>query len=458
MELKAVILAAGQGKRMQSTLPKVLHPVGGQPMLTHVLRAATDLQTAAQLVVHAPNVSEQLKQAPLAESVEWVAQPTPQGTGHALLCAIEQLHDDCRILVLYGDVPLVETTVLKELVSKTPLDAVGLLTTQVLDPTGLGRIVRDDKGAVVRIVEHKDATDQERQIKEINTGIFCLNAKDCRRWLPKLACNNAQNEYYLTDIVALAQAEGTPVFGLAVEDNLQFQGVNDRWQWSQVERLYQQRGARKLIESGVWVADSERLTIRGNVSVAPGASLDVGVVLEGDISIEAGAIIGPYVHLKNVSVGTKAEIRSHSVLEEAQVASRATVGPFARLRPGAVIAEEALVGNFVEVKKAIVGKGSKVSHLSYVGDATIGQMANIGAGTIFCNYDGANKYHTTVEDNAFVGSGSELVAPVTIGAGATVGAGTTVTKDVPSKTLCIRRAKQQNIDGWTRPTKNKETT
>jgi bifunctional UDP-N-acetylglucosamine pyrophosphorylase/glucosamine-1-phosphate N-acetyltransferase len=458
MDLIAVVLAAGQGKRMQSDLPKVLHPVGGQPMLLHVLNAAFSLDPSQCIVVHATDAAPALRAATSAlhHKVQWVEQPSPKGTGHAVACALETLTQAGRVLVLYGDVPLIEPETLAAFIAHTPKDAVGVITMVASDPTGLGRIVRNGQGEVVEIVEHKDATEAQRAIQEVNTGIFCLSAEALRQWLPQLACDNAQQEYYLTDIIALAVAQKTPVVGMPLVDTEQVLGVNNRRQWTQAEQTYQRRKAWEWVDKGVHIADPARLTIRGNVQLAKDAFCDVGVVLEGDVVIETGARIGPYVHLKDTTVGAGATVLTHTVSDGASIAAGARVGPFARLRPGAQVGTDAMVGNFVEVKKASIGSRSKVSHLSYVGDATIEADVNIGAGTIFCNYDGINKHHTTVQEGAFIGSGSELVAPVTVGSHATVGAGTTVTKDVPPDTLCIRRAKQQNIEGWQRPVKAKE--
>ena len=452
MELIAVILAAGQGKRMQSATPKVLHLIGGQPMLTRVIWAAAELSPKQTIVVHSPEALDALQAAlPTIEGLSWAEQSTPKGTGHALSCAMDQVTGSGRILVLYGDVPLVCPKTLKRFVETTPEDAVGMLTFHADDPSGLGRIIRE-AGKIAAIVEHKDATPAQKNINEVNTGIYCVPVELLKRWLPQLACDNAQNEYYLTDIIALAAQENVDVVGMPVHEQSEVLGINNRAQWAKAEQAFQTRQAMGFIEAGVWIADPNRFTCRGSFTFGEDVHLDVGVVLEGNVVLGNNVSIGPYTHLRDVSIGDRVRVLSHSVLTQASVAKDAQVGPFARLRPGADVREQALVGNFVEVKKSVIGPKTKVPHLSYVGDAILGASVNVGAGCIFCNYDGVQKHQTVVKDNAFIGSGSQLVAPLEIGRGATVGAGTTVTKSVPDKGLCIRRATQKTVEDWDRPT------
>lgn len=452
MTLAVVTLAAGKGSRMKSDLPKVLHPLAGKPMLAHVLSSAAALGDA-KLHVVIGHRAEQVKQQITGFDVNWALQTEQNGTGHAVAQAMPAVAADATVLVLYGDVPLIRTATLKKLLQTTQNNTLALLTVKLADPTGYGRIVRNAAQAIEAIVEHKDASVEQLAITEVNTGILAVSAAQLNEWLPKLSANNAQGEYYLTDIVAMAVSEGVAVEAIHPEDEFEVQGVNDRLQLAQLERVFQRQQADELLRQGVSLADPDRIDIRGTLSVGTDVVIDVGCVFEGDVVLENGVHIGPYCVIKNSHIGADSHLQAYSHLEQAKLAAHCNVGPYARLRPGADLHNNAKVGNFCEVKKAIVGEGSKVNHLSYIGDAEIGKNANIGAGTITCNYDGVNKFKTEIGDNAFIGSNSALVAPVTIGANATVGAGSTVTKDVAAEQLAVARGKQRNIDGWQRPTK-----
>lgn len=453
---RIVILAAGQGKRMYSALPKVLHPLAGKPLLEHVLQAALGLSSSAQPIVIYGHEGERIRTALAAWDLSWVIQEQQLGTGHALMQALPQLRDDEQVLVLYGDVPLISPETLQRFIQETPAGAIGLMTANLPEPTGYGRIVRDEKNKVVAIVEEKDADAKTRQLSEINTGIYYVPAAYLKRWLPRLSKANAQGEYYLTDIVPLALAEKINIHTTqpaAVEEIL---GVNDRVQLNRLERFYQERYAQKLMQQGVALADPRRFDVRGELTVGRDVVIDVNVVIEGRVIIGDGCIVGPQVYLRNTHLRDRVEIKANSVLDGAEVGADCIVGPFARLRPGTVLAAKAHVGNFVEIKNSYIDEASKVNHLSYVGDAEVGKRVNIGAGTITCNYDGANKNKTWIGDDAFIGSGTELVAPVTVGKGATIGAGSTITRDAPPQQLTLGRTKQQSIEGWQRPERKKE--
>ena len=453
MTLAVVTLAAGKGSRMKSDLPKVLHPLAGQPMLAHVLASAAALRDARQHVVighGADKVREQIT----AHDVCWAIQSEQKGTGHAVAQAMPDVDGDATVLVLYGDVPLIKTETLQKLLDDTHQGQnLALLTVELDDPTGYGRIVRDDSGNIQAIVEHKDATPEQHKIREVNTGILAVSAKRLNEWLPALSSNNAQGEYYLTDIIAMAVDHGVAVRAIHPQDEYEVQGVNDRLQLAELERVYQRQQADELMRQGVSLADPARIDIRGKVSVGADVRIDVGCVFEGDVELADGVHIGPYCVIKNSVLGRGTQVESHSLIDQAQLAEDCSVGPFARLRPGADLADGAKVGNFCEVKKAVIGKGSKVNHLTYIGDAEIGAHANIGAGTITCNYDGVNKFKTEIGDHAFIGSNSSLVAPVSVGAAATVAAGSVITKDVADEELAVARGKQRNISGWERPQK-----
>ena len=454
MNLAVVTLAAGKGSRMKSDLPKVLHTLAGKPMLVHVLESAQALGGATQHVVighGAQKVRDTITDIP----VQWALQSEQKGTGHAVAQAMPDVHPDATVLVLYGDVPLIRTQTLQQLLNETASNhSLALLTVELDNPTGYGRIVRNAQGEIQAIVEHKDANAEQHKIKEVNTGILAVSAKHLNAWLPKLSANNAQGEYYLTDIIAMAVAQGVPVNAIHPQDEFEVQGVNDRLQLAELERVYQRRLADDLMRQGVSLADPSRIDIRGSLKVGSDVVIDVGCVFEGEVVLEDGVHIGPYCVIKNSHLGAQTAVEAFCHLEDAKSEQDCHIGPYARLRPGADLKNHAKVGNFCEVKKSVVGEGAKVNHLTYIGDAKIGKEANIGAGTITCNYDGVNKFKTEIGDHAFIGSNSALVAPVTIGAGATVGAGSVITKDVDAEQLAVGRGKQRNIDGWERPKKS----
>lgn len=455
-KLSVVILAAGQGKRMYSDLPKVLHPLAGQPMLARVIATARTLSPMVLSVVYGHGGAKVRAHFAQAADLAWVEQTEQLGTGHALKMALPVLPASGRTLVLYGDVPLITADTLQTLLA-TPADSVALLTDQLAQPTGYGRVVRDAAGQVCRIVEEKDANAAEKALTEINTGILVLPTAKLAGWLGALTNQNAQGEYYLTDLIALAVAEAVPVHGLPVPASWQAVGVNDKRQLAALERVFQRIQAEQLLLAGVTLADPERIDIRGELACGRDVILDVGCIFEGTVSLGNGVQIGAYCVLKNVSVAAGTQIAPFSHLEGAQVGEGAKIGPFARLRPGAQLAAHTHIGNFVEIKNSTLGEGSKVNHLSYVGDADIGAQVNVGAGTITCNYDGVNKSRTTLETGAFIGSGTMLVAPVTVEAGATIGAGSVISKTAPAGQLTLSRAKQISLAAWQRPTKKSTT-
>ncbi len=449
--LHVVILAAGEGKRMKSALPKVLQPIAARPMLAHVIDAARELQPAAVHVVYGHR-GGQVRAAFAADaSLQWVEQAEQLGTGHAVQQALPGVPDDARVLVLYGDVPLITAATLKRLLDAP--GALAVLAAEPADPAGYGRIVRDAEGNVARIVEQKDATDDERAIGIVNTGVIAADAAALRRWLAALRNDNAQGEYYLTDVFAQAAAEYSPAEIVLVADPMEAEGANDPWQLSQLERVFQLRAVRALCAQGVRFADPARIDVRGRVSAGSDVEIDVDVVFEGDVALGDNVRIGPFTRLRDVSLSAGTVVRAHCDLEGARTDGAATIGPYARLRPGTVLADGVHVGNFVEAKNTTMGAGSKANHLAYLGDARIGGKVNVGAGTITCNYDGVNKSTTTIGDGAFIGSNSSLVAPVTIGAGATIGAGSVITTDAPDDKLTVARGQQRTIDGWRRPAK-----
>ncbi len=451
--MSVVILAAGKGTRMYSDLPKALHPLAGKPMVQHVIDAAMKLGAKNVHLVYGHG-GELLKSTLHNDALNWVLQAEQLGTGHAMQQAAPHFADDEDVLMLYGDVPLIAVETLTRLLAAKPQGGIGLLTVKLQDPSGYGRIVREN-GTVVGIVEHKDANDQQRQINEINTGILVANGRDLKRWLGKLNNNNAQGEFYITDIIALAHAEGNKIEAVHPARLSEVEGVNNRLQLSQLERVYQAEQAEKLLLAGVMLLDPARFDLRGVLEHGRDISIDANVIIEGMVKLGNRVKIGAGCILRDCVIGDDCEISPYSVLEDAQLEAACTVGPFARLRPGAELAEGAHVGNFVEIKKARLGKGSKAGHLSYLGDAEIGDDVNIGAGTITCNYDGANKHKTIIGDGVFVGSDTQLVAPVTVGKGVTIAAGTTVTRDIADNELVLSRVKQVHIQGWQRPTKKK---
>ncbi|RPH23321.1 bifunctional UDP-N-acetylglucosamine diphosphorylase/glucosamine-1-phosphate N-acetyltransferase GlmU [Buttiauxella warmboldiae] len=451
--MSVVILAAGKGTRMYSDLPKVLHTLAGKPMVQHVIDAANKLGAQRVHLVYGHG-GDLLRNTLSDGSLNWVLQAEQLGTGHAMQQAAPFFADDEDILMLYGDVPLISVESLQRLRDAKPQGGIGLLTVKLDDPTGYGRIAREN-GNVVGIVEHKDATQEQRKIDEINTGILVANGADLKRWLAKLDNNNAQGEFYITDIIALAHHEGREITAVHPDRLSEVEGVNNRLQLSRLERVYQSEQADKLLLAGVMLRDPARFDLRGELTHGRDVEIDTNVIIEGSVTLGHRVKIGTGCVIKNSVIGDDCEISPYTVVEDATLAAACTIGPFARLRPGAELAEGAHVGNFVEMKKARLGKGSKAGHLSYLGDAEIGDNVNIGAGTITCNYDGANKFKTIIGDDVFVGSDSQLVAPVTVARGATIGAGTTVTRNVGEGELVIGRIKQRHIQGWQRPVKKK---
>lgn len=452
--LNIVILAAGLGKRMQSSLPKVLHPVAGKSMLAHVVENARMLEPS-RIVVVVGHGAEAVKAAFANEAgLDFVLQSPQQGTGHAVMQAVPLLDSDPQslTLVLYGDVPLVQSNTLRNL-----LDACGggvaVLTEKLADPSGYGRIVRNGSGQVQRIIEHKDATPAELTINEVNTGIVAAPTARLKHWLSQLRNDNAQGEYYLTDIIGMAVAEGISVGAAHPSASWETLGVNSRAQQAQLERLWQAEQARRLLDDGVTLVDPARFDLRGTLQCGRDVFIDAGCVFEGHVVLEDGVRVGPHCVVRHSNVGAGTIIEAFSHLDNARIGAGARIGPYARLRPGADIGDDAHVGNFVEIKKSHLGKGSKANHLSYIGDAKVGERVNIGAGTITCNYDGVNKFQTIIEDDAFIGSDTQLVAPVRVGKGATLGAGTTLTKDAPAGQLTVSRTRQQAVAGWQRPVK-----
>ncbi|MBN6150419.1 bifunctional UDP-N-acetylglucosamine diphosphorylase/glucosamine-1-phosphate N-acetyltransferase GlmU [Xanthomonas sp. AmX2] len=451
LPLHVVILAAGEGKRMKSVKPKVLQPIAGRPMLAHVVDTARALQPEAIHVVYGHGGDAVRAAFGDQPDLVWAEQAQQLGTGHAVQQAMAEVPDAATVLVLYGDVPLIRADTLLRLLHSPGRLAV--LVAEPEEPAGYGRIVRDAEGKVAAIVEHKDADDEQRHIRTINTGIVTAESTALRRWLTQLRNDNAQGEYYLTDVFAAAAAEFTPAEMVLVADPLEAEGANDPWQLSQLERAWQQRAARALCVQGAHLLDPNRFDQRGRVRVGRDVRIDVDVVLEGDVELGDGVSIGPFVRLKDVTLAAGTEVRAHCDLEGVVTQGAVQIGPFARLRPGTVLADGVHIGNFVETKKVVLGVGSKANHLTYLGDAVIGSGVNIGAGTITCNYDGVNKWQTTIGDRVFVGSNSALVAPVTLGDGATIGAGSVITRDAPPEQLSVARARQSTLEGWTRPKK-----
>lgn len=450
--LDIVILAAGQGSRMKSSLPKVLHTIGGKPMLQHVIDAAS-VMGDNQVHVVIGHGAEKVEAELTGQGVKFALQAEQLGTGHAVAQAMPQVANDGVVLVLYGDVPLTRTETMADLVKIAEQGDFGLLTVNLDNPTGYGRIVRDDASNVVAIVEQKDANPEQLAISEVNTGILAVPAALLNQWIPELSSNNAQGEYYLTDIIAMAATQGIRIQAIQPQTEQEVQGVNNRMQQAELERWYQLRQAEALMLEGVTLADPARIDIRGEVTVGHDVAIDINVILEGQVSIGDNVTIEANCIIKDSVIGSGSYIKANSMLEKAELAGNCEIGPFARLRPGSKLANKAKIGNFVETKKANIGEGSKVNHLTYIGDAEIGAVVNVGAGTITCNYDGVNKSKTEIGDGAFIGSNSSLVAPVKVGAGATVGAGSTITKDIEADQLAVTRAKQVNLKSWQRPVK-----
>lgn len=453
MTLGVVILAAGRGTRMCSNLPKVLHPLAGQPLLAHVLNAAATLDAAQQVVVFGHG-GAQVPAALAERDCTWVEQVEQRGTGHAVQLALPALAPSVeRVLVLYGDVPLITSATLRRLLTVSANTALGLLTAELCNPTGYGRIVRNHAGRVLRIVEQRDATLAEQEISEVNTGFLVADRAQLTDWLARIKNDNAQGEFYLTDVIALAAQDGITVASTQPGCLVEVTGVNDRVQLAELERIYQHQAAEKLMRSGVSLADPARFDLRGTLHADSDVSLDINVIIEGEVRLATGVRVGPNCVLKNCSIGANTEIFANCVIEGAEVGANARIGPFARLRPAAQLADDTHVGNFVEIKKTTLGRGSKANHLSYLGDAEIGAGVNIGAGTITCNYDGVNKSLTQIGDAAFIGSNTALVAPVKVGAGATIGAGSVISRDAPAQQLTLTRSRQTTIPSWQRPQK-----
>ena len=451
--MNVVILAAGQGKRMHSDLPKVLHPLAGRPLLAHVLDTARSLGPSCVCVVYGHG-GERVRETIGDDGIAWVRQEPQLGTGHALQQALPALGPDAQTLVLYGDVPLTRAETLRALGTAAG-DGVALLTVTLDDPTGYGRIVREG-GAVKRIVEEKDATAAERAMREVNTGIMVLPTRKLARWLTGLRDDNAQREYYLTDVIAAAVAERVPVRAVQPASAWETLGVNSKAQLAELERVYRQDVAGRLLAAGVTLADPARIDVRGKLECGRDVAIDVNCVFEGDVVLGDRVSLGANCVLRNVRIDAGTRVEPFCHLEEADIGRNCRIGPYARLRPGAQLAEDVHIGNFVEVKASTIGAGSKANHLAYIGDSEVGRNVNVGAGTITCNYDGANKHRTVIEDDVFIGSDTQLVAPVRVGRGATLGAGTTLTEDAPPGELTISRARQMTIPNWKRPVKTKK--
>ncbi|WP_233117076.1 bifunctional UDP-N-acetylglucosamine diphosphorylase/glucosamine-1-phosphate N-acetyltransferase GlmU [Aggregatibacter actinomycetemcomitans] len=451
--LSVVILAAGKGTRMYSDLPKVLHPIVGKPMVKHVIDTAKQLGARNIHLVYGHG-GDLIQQRLAGEPVNWVLQTEQLGTGHAMQQAAPFFADDENILMLYGDAPLITKDTLEKLIAAKPDNGIALLTVVLDNPTGYGRILREN-GNVVGIVEQKDANVEQLNIQEVNTGVMVSDGASFKKWLAQLDNNNAQGEYYMTDVIALANRDGCQVAAVQAVDLMEVEGANNRLQLTALEQYFQQKQARELLLAGVMLLDPNSFKLRGELSHGKDVEIDMNVILNGKVRLGNRVKIGAGCVLTNCDIGDDVEIKPYSVLEDASVGANAAIGPFSRLRPGADLAENTHVGNFVEIKKAYIGKGSKVNHLTYVGDAEIGKDCNIGAGVITCNYDGANKFKTTIGDNVFVGSDSQLVAPVTIESGATIGAGSTIRYDVKRDELVTTRVPQKHVQGWERPTKKK---
>lgn len=452
MKLGILILAAGEGTRMRSKLPKVLHRLAGRPLLSHVIETARDFSPDEITLVYGHG-GEQVRDLLDADDLDWCEQKERLGTGHAVIQALPFLHRVDQVVILYGDVPLISDATLQAMLNGLQSSDLVLLTVKLDDPAGYGRIVRNEAGQITAIVEQKDASESQLAISEINTGIMAVKRSRLEAWLDSIDNNNSQQEYYLTDVIALAVKDGVEIKAVSPGSEEEVMGINDRRQLAHLERHYQRQQAEALMRSGATLADPDRLDIRGNLQAGIDVFIDCNAIFEGDVELADGVRIGPNVLIKNALIKENVEILANSVIEDCVIGSGCRVGPFARIRPETELAENVHIGNFVEVKKSQVASGSKINHLSYVGDSQIGSKVNIGAGTITCNYDGANKHQTIIGDNAFIGSDTQLVAPVTVGAGATIGAGSTITKDTPPGKLTLSRSKQTSIEDWQRPVK-----
>ena len=454
MKLSIVILAAGQGTRMHSALPKVLQPLAGRPLLAHVVDCSEALGADDVCVVYGHG-GQRVPEAFAGQGLRWALQAEQLGTGHAVLQAMPGTPAANRVLVLFGDVPLLRPETLQKLLAACPAGELALLTVDMEDPSGYGRIVRDN-GDVARIVEHRDATAAEREIREINTGVLCCAARQLKGWLVRLRNDNSQGEYYLTDVIGMAVAEGVRVHGIKADSWVEVMGINDRKQLAEAERALQRRLVGELMAKGVSFADPERVDIRGSLNCGRDVWIDVNNVFEGDVTLGDNVRIESNNVIRNTTIGSGTVVHPNCHIEASATGPDCEIGPFSRLRPGVELADRVKIGNFVEVKKSRIASGSKVNHLTYIGDTDIGTNVNVGAGTITCNYDGANKHRTVIGDGAFIGSGVELVAPVEIGAGATIGAGSTISKDAPPDKLTVERSRQVTVEGWRRPVKKKD--
>lgn len=456
MKITTIILAAGKGTRMCSELPKILHKIANRPLLQHVYDMSSDLENNTIKIV-VGHGAELVTEALSHLEADWIEQKQQLGTGHAVQQTSDQIADSDTVLILYGDVPLLKLTTVKLLISNVNDRSLALLTVNLADPSGYGRIIRNDAGQVTKIIEEKDATPDQKKINEVNTGIMAVQGKQLKKWLSRLNNSNAQGEYYLTDVIEMAVADQINIVTSRPETEDEVLGVNNRMQLSYLERIYQQEQANSLMARGVTLRDPMRFDQRGTIeSLGQDIEIDINVILEGKNSIGSHVKIGANTNIKNSIIGDNVEILANCIIEDATIGQGSKIGPFARLRPESVLANDVHIGNFVEIKKSSVASGSKINHLSYIGDTTVGSKVNIGAGTITCNYDGANKFRTVIEDGAFIGSDSQLVAPVRIGKNATIGAGSTITKDSPENQLTLSRAKQISLAGWQRPVK-KET-
>ncbi|KAB2970765.1 bifunctional N-acetylglucosamine-1-phosphate uridyltransferase/glucosamine-1-phosphate acetyltransferase [Zoogloea sp.] len=453
--MEVIVLAAGQGKRMRSVLPKVLQPLAAKPMLAHVLDTARALE-ARRIVVVYGHGGEVVREALAAPDLAWARQDPPQGTGHAVQQAMPLVEDGDIALILYGDVPLIGQASLRRLTAAASDRSLALLTVEMADPTGYGRILRNGAGKVTRIVEEKDATPEERRVTEVNTGILAAPVARLRQWLANLKNDNAQGEYYLTDIIAMAVADGLEVITTRPDAFEETLGVNNKTQLAELERIHQRNIARRLTDEGVTVIDPARLDVRGRLVCGRDVEIDINCIFEGDVELGDGVRIGANCIIRNAKIGAGTRIAAFSQIEDTVMGEACVIGPYARTRPGTVLGTDVHLGNFVEVKNSVIADHSKANHLAYVGDADIGQRVNVGAGTITCNYDGANKFRTIIEDDVFIGSDTQLVAPVRVGRGATLGAGTTLTKDAPPEQLTVSRARQLSLAGWKRPEKVKK--
>ena len=451
MSLHIVILAAGQGSRMKSNLPKVLHKIAGKPMLQHVIDTVSQLD-ADGIHVIIGHGSEKVKEV-INGDINWCYQTEQLGTGHAVAQALPNIPDNSKVIVLYGDVPLIAKDTLVSMVEGVDEQNIALLTVRLENPTGYGRIIRNFEGNIKAIVEEKDATDDIKDIDEINTGILALSSNHLHKFIPLLGNNNAQGEYYLTDLIELANKGGNKIRGYQPDFEQEVQGVNNRLQLCELECWFQSRIAENLMLNGVTLFDPHRIDVRGTLLCGKDVEIDINCIFIGDVEIADGVSIGPNCIIENSSIGSNSVVLANSIIESSTIAEEVSIGPFARLRPGTELKNKSKIGNFVETKKTVVGEGSKINHLSYVGDSILGKKVNVGAGTITCNYDGINKFVTEIDDEVFVGSNTSLVAPIKIGKGSTIGAGSTITKEIADGQLAIARSKQKNIDGWLRPTK-----